>query len=49
MDILERLLLPFRGFFFASTSAIPDLGGGDAGDGGGGGDGRRRGRNPGRR
>ena len=28
MDILERLLLPFRGFFFASTSAIPDLGGG---------------------
>ena len=36
MDIFERLLLPFRGLFFASTSAIPDLGGGDAGDAGGG-------------
>jgi len=35
MDIFERLLLPFRGLFFASPAIIPDGGGGDAGDAGG--------------
>ena len=40
MDILERLLLPFRGFFFASPGGVVDVGdGGGAGDDGGGGDG----------
>lgn len=37
MDIFQRLLLvPFRGLFFASSAALPGLGGGDAGGGDGG-------------